>query len=235
MSSVLASSGKNSWNDRTLLNLSSKTAEPFCQAWRYYRFRIIDPLDPGLLENYDSRIKKFAFRAILGVGAAFAAYLAIMAPIPILGSIFALGVLNRLLRYIGFSLQKEGFTYVKTSAEEKTLGSDLKIMTWNVCGIGGGLGRTHGGVVDWRLRIDAIANTIKKKNPDVLILQEIYDASLAKALISHWRFELKTERRSSQTPLSISEPWIQGERAYLYRPSQGKMGRRISERGRLGY
>ena len=66
---------------------------------------------------------------------------------------------------------------------------ELKVMSWNVCGVGGGMSLNHGGVIPWRSRLNGIVDQIKKEDPDVLVLQEIYDTALAEALIEN----LKTD------------------------------------------
>jgi endonuclease/exonuclease/phosphatase family metal-dependent hydrolase len=69
-------------------------------------------------------------------------------------------------------------------ALEKSLDdSQINLMTWNICGLGGGMSLDHGGVSHWRSRLDAIIEKIKQEDPDVLILQEVYDTDLAEALI----------------------------------------------------
>ena len=88
-----------------------------------------------------------------------------------------------MFRVIGFAVQKRGYTQVRGVAAEKSLHSGLKVMTWNICGIGGGLSLDHGGVVHWRSRLGAVVDKIKTEDPDVLVLQEIYETSLAEALI----------------------------------------------------
>lgn len=172
-----------SW-DRTFLDLSSKCAEPFCYAFRYLRFRMAAPLDGTKFENRQSLIQEIALRSLLGVGTLFALYTAF--PF-ILGASLLLGAGTKLLRAAGYFCQKNGFTHVRGSAPEKSLdpaSPELKVLSWNHCGVGGGMSQDHGGVIDWRYRIDAIAASIKKENPDVLVLQEYYDTAFTEALIT---------------------------------------------------
>ena len=172
----------HSW-DRFYLQLSSQSAEPLCQAFRYLRFRLAAPLHPNLFENCSSRTKEIAFRSFLSIGTFFAC---ITAPSALFGSALILGVVSKLLRLIGYMHQSAGFTYVKTSAPESSfdpLQSSLTIVSWNQCAVGGGLSIDHGGVVDWRVRINGLANRLVKANPDVMILQEHYDAAVSEALV----------------------------------------------------
>ncbi len=172
--------------DRTFLNLSSKMAEPFCAAWGLLRYRLVAPLDPKKFENCASREKEVGVRAMIGLGAVLAAFLVRVKPVPMLASLVILGLGCKVLRAIAFSIQKGGYTHVKGEAPEKSLDAkdpQLKVMTWNICGVGGGLSLDHGGVIDWRSRLDPIVEKIKNESPDVLVLQEIYDTALGEALI----------------------------------------------------
>ncbi len=172
--------------DRTFLDISSKMAEPFCAAWHLLCFRLIAPLDPQKFENCTSVANEVATRILIGLGATIGAFLACLAPTPIVCSIAVLGVGNRISRAIGFALQKEGYTHIEGKALEKSLDlqdPQVKVMSWNICGVGGGMSLDHGGVNHWRSRIDAIIEKIKTEDPDVLILQEVYDTALAEILI----------------------------------------------------
>lgn len=169
--------------DRTFLDLSSKMAEPFCVTFGLLRYRLIAPLDPKKFENCESLPQEVAIRALICSGALLGLGLCAAMPVPMIGGMLALGVASKIFRAIGFALQEGGYTHVRGLAPEKTLHGLLKLMTWNVCGIGGGMSLDHGGVPGWRSRIDAIVEQIKKEDPDVLVLQEIYDAAFGEALI----------------------------------------------------
>jgi len=159
-------------------------AEPFCAIWHLCRYRLVAPLDPTKFENHTSMAREIATRVGIGLGAVVGGVTTYLMPVPILLSVAALGVGSRALRAIGFALQQNGFTHVRGTAIEKHLPSEqVNLMTWNVCGIGGGLSLDHGGVIHWRARLDGIVQKIKAENPDVLVLQEIYDTALAEALI----------------------------------------------------
>jgi endonuclease/exonuclease/phosphatase family metal-dependent hydrolase len=172
--------------DRTFLHLSSKMAEPFCAAWGLLRYRWVAPLDPKKFENCASREKEVAVRAMIGLGACLSAFLLRIRPVPILSSVVILGLGSKVMRAIGFSMQKGGYTHIRGESPEKSLNArdpQVKVMTWNICGVGGGVSLDHGGVINWRSRLDAIVEKIKNESPDVLVLQEIYDTALGEALI----------------------------------------------------
>jgi endonuclease/exonuclease/phosphatase family metal-dependent hydrolase len=175
----------NGW-DRTFLDLSSKMAEPFCAAWHLFRFRLVAPLDPQKFENSATVASEVVTRILIGLGGALGTILTYSAPIPVGCSVLVLGIGSKVFRAIGFALQKGGYTHVRGAAAEKPLdprNPRVKVMNWNICGIGGGLSLDHGGVIHWRSRLGAIVAKIKAEDPDVLILQEVYDTALAEALV----------------------------------------------------
>ncbi len=172
-------SATDQW-DYTLLNISSKLADPICKIYSLLRYRLVAPLDPKKFNHYPSLVQEVAFRVLIGTSALL---LCASFPMPVLYSAATLGVGSKVLRAIGFVLQKDNYTHVYGQAPEKTLSGQIKIMSWNVCGPAGGFTYDHGGVVDWQARFDRLAGQMMSENPDVIILQEIYDGSLADALI----------------------------------------------------
>ena len=172
--------------DRTFLDLSSKMSEPFCAAWNLCCFRLVAPLDPQKFENCTTQAKEIATRTLIGLGLSLGGFLLCTVPVPMLSSVAVMGVGSKVFRAIGFALQKEGYTHVRGTGPEKALDPQdpqVKVVSWNLCGVGGGMSLNHGGVVHWRSRLDAILEKIKTEDPDVLVLQEIYDTALAEALI----------------------------------------------------
>lgn len=172
--------------DRPFLNLSSTLSEPFCMAWNLFCYRLVAPLDPQKFENCTTKAKEIATRTLILVGTIFSGFLTYAMPMDVLGSIAVLGMGSRIFRAIGFAMQKGGYTYVRGRAPEKSLNPQdpqIKIMSWNICGIGGGMSLDHGGVVHWRYRLNQIVEKIQTEDPDVLIVQEVYDTALAEALI----------------------------------------------------
>jgi len=169
--------------DRTVLRVSSTLAEPLCGTYSLLRYRLFAPLDPNKFDNCATLTREIGFRSLLVLGTVCGGYLFSARPIPMTCGVAILGGGSKLLRAIGFALQQRGFTYARGNLSEKELEGSLKIMNWNVCGIGGGFHYDHGGVVDWRARLDGIVQKIEKENPDILILQEVYDGALGEALI----------------------------------------------------
>lgn len=180
---------RSGW-DRTCLDLSSKMTEPFCQTWHALRYRLVAPLDPQKFENCSSLTQEIALRSFILVGAVSTGALTYLRPTKVLGGVALFGIGSKILRALGFSLQKDNYTHVRGEGTEKQIdASKIKLMSWNICGLGGGLALDHGGLIDWRYRFENIAQTIQKENPDVLILQEVIDASLAEALIEKFKTE----------------------------------------------
>lgn len=167
--------------DRLLFNGSSALAEPLCQAFRYLRYRMVAPLDPAKFECRKNLIEEVVLRSFLGIATLS---LLIAAPLYVFGSSAVLGIGHKLLRKAAYAFQKNGCTHVRGSAAEKTITSPLKVASWNHCGPGGGMSLDHGGVVDWRYRIDKIVAAIESEDPDVAVLQEYYDTAFAEALIA---------------------------------------------------
>ena len=171
--------------DRTFLDFSSKMNEPFCAAFNLIRFRLVTPLDPTKFENCTTKTKEIATRVLIGLGAAAGVGLCVAFPSIFYGAV-GLAVCSKVFRAIGFALQKDGYTHVRSSVAEKLLDFQHpkpKVMTWNVCGVGGGMSLDHGGVIDWRDRLGGIIAQIENEDPDILILQEVYDGALAENLI----------------------------------------------------
>ena len=172
--------------DRRCLDISSKLAEPFCFVYHQLRYRLIASLDPQKFENCNSRIKEVAIRALIGLSIVFGVLLCAILPIPVLCGVVALALGSRLLRVLGFALQKDGYTHIRGKAAEKELTEkdpNVKVSTWNICGPGGGMSLDHGGVIDWRSRLQGIVDKINDEDPGVLLLQEIYDTALSEALV----------------------------------------------------
>ena len=166
--------------DRTFLDLSSKCAEPICWTYGLLRYKLVMTLDPDKFDNATSKVKEIGKRILIAVGALIAFTVGIEFTLP---ALLGLGVASRIFRAIGFSLQKKGFTHIRTSAPEKRIDGLPKVATWNVLGVAGGMHYDHGGVVGFRARLQGILEKIRNEDPDVLVLQEIYDTALAEALI----------------------------------------------------
>lgn len=167
--------------DRTLLDWSSRVAEPFCWAHGVVRYRFISPLDPNKFENSASKVKEIATRIFIALASVLSFT---FAGTHLLLAVMVLGAVCKTLRILGIALQKDGFTHVRGLAPEKRLfQGQASAMTWNIRGDCTGLHYTEAGVVQWRLRLDRIVEKICQEDPDVLVLQAVYDTALVEALI----------------------------------------------------
>lgn len=84
-----------------------------------------------------------------------------------------------LIRAFGCSLQPKAFSHQESRpagkvSEGKT---ELKILNWNICCIGGGSSITDGGVLPWHYRIDEIIKEIAAIDADVVALSETWMVS----------------------------------------------------------
>lgn len=167
--------------DRKFLNLSASMANVFSWTYGWLGGRLIAPIDPNKFDNASSKAAEIGVRALIVLGA-FASLL--FAGTYILLGAVVLSAGAKICRGLGFYFQKDGFTHILGSAPEKTIqNGHAKVMEWNIRGHGGGLHYAEGGVVHWRSRIDRIADSILTEDPDVIVLQEIYDTSLIESLI----------------------------------------------------
>lgn len=171
--------------DRFFLNIASKLADPFAAAYEALRYRTVMPLrrfggDPSFVCETAKRISIVA-------GAVFAASMCIAFPLTVgpfaAAGTLALGIGHLACRSIGFALQRNGYTHVRLNAPEKETAGSLKVMSWNICGIGGGFSYEFGGVIPWQKRLESVVATVQTADPDVLVIQEEYDTALGEALI----------------------------------------------------
>ena len=167
--------------DRSFLNLSSQMAGFFSWTYRTFGYRLVAPLGPDKFDNSTSKVKEIATRALIVLGGALSLW---FAGLYIVMGAVVLGAACKLFRGVGFALQKEGFTHVRGSAPEIALeNGQAKVMTWNLRGHSGGLHYEHG-VIHWQSRVDRIVENIQAEQPDVIVLQEIYDTALVEKLVS---------------------------------------------------
>jgi endonuclease/exonuclease/phosphatase family metal-dependent hydrolase len=169
--------------DRNLFDISSKFAEPLCAAYGQLRYRLVMPLDPNKFDHYSTVAGELAYRSLIVGVASLGAYLAYTMPLPVLCALGFVGAAHKVFRALGCYFQKNGYTHVKGQAAEKQVGTELKVMTWNILGIPGGMHYNHGGAIGWQGRIDRIVAKIKTEDPDVLVLQEIFDTALGEELV----------------------------------------------------
>lgn len=67
----------------------------------------------------------------------------------------------------------EDFSYWQGSSREKIPETELRVMTWNVCMLSGGLCIPFGGMPRAERRINAVVQAILRKGVDVVCLQEV--------------------------------------------------------------
>ncbi len=182
----------NGW-DRTLLNVSSWMTEPICYLSEL-SYRVRGPLAPGKFDFCSTVPREIGFRSLIVGGALASAYLITLAPAAILGAMAVWGVASKVSRFMGFAMQKNGYTHVRLSAPEQTVDGEITATTQNALGPSGGLSYDHGGLPHWRYRIGGLETNVrsaipaknpgeKPKVPNVLVFQEIYDTALAEELI----------------------------------------------------
>ena len=150
--------------DRDFLNVSSFLAS-FYRTFGRLGSRLVAPLDPATFDNATSKTKELGIRALILLTAVFSllecTYIALTAVV--------LGAASKFFRAAGFYFQKNGFTHIKGSAPEKRLeNGEATVMTWDIQG----------------QRIDRVVQSIERENPDILVLQEVYDTDLIEALIA---------------------------------------------------
>jgi exonuclease III len=168
--------------DRTFLYASSILNGPFCKTYELLRYRLFGTMDSEKFSNF-SVVQEVAFRALIVVGALFTLALAVLFPIAFLATVLTLGTLSKILRAIGFALQENGYTHVKTDAPEVPMGERTTIAMQNFCGMEGGMHYDRGGVVQWNDRIDGFVDMLREKRPHVIIIQEVYTTTFAEALV----------------------------------------------------
>lgn len=168
--------------DRKFLNLSSGMADVFSWTYGMLGYRLVAPIDPNKFDNATSKVKEIGIRAMIVLGA-LASFL--FAGTYLLLTAIVLSVGSKIFRAVGFYFQKDGFTHIQGKAPEAHLSyGQATVMTWNVRGHGGGLHYAEGGVIHWRSRIDRITDSVKENDPDVIVLQEVYDTALIEAIVS---------------------------------------------------
>src|SRR3990167_2792567 len=149
--------------DRAFLRISSKLTEPFCQVYHAVRYRLLAPMDSSKFENCASKCNEIAVRIFILLGTLLGTFAFFSMPMATASGIFMLGTASKASRAIGFSLQKSGFTHVQGKPDLvkwDLKNQPFKVMSWNVCGIGGGMSLDHGGVSHWSYRVDQITKKI---------------------------------------------------------------------------
>lgn len=164
--------------DRKFLSFSSAMSDIFYSTYGWLGYRLVAPLDPNKFDNATTKAKEIAIRALILLGAVGGC----LVSIPLVLTGVGLGVGSILLRELGYYFQKNGFTEIRGADPKALADGKAKVMVWNLRGY-----RWlpyENGVVHWRSRIEEISDAIKAEDPNVLVLQEVYDTGLIEALVS---------------------------------------------------
>lgn len=154
------------------LTAASKLTNPICWC-SSYAHRILAPFLPGEYGFKPTAVEEGALRSF------YFLKFCLLTPVSV-----PLGGAGIGCRCIASSLLTDNFCYLPGRA--KSLNSlknnTLTVITWNVCGIGGSMELSHGGVRDWNERVEEIAQEIKHQNADIICLQEVHDTCFGDSL-----------------------------------------------------
>ncbi|MBU6382705.1 MAG: hypothetical protein KGQ49_02295 [Verrucomicrobia bacterium] len=169
--------------DRRCFNLSASMSACFSWTYGWLGGRLVAPIDPNKFDNASSKIAEIGVRLLIVLGAVASV---IFAGTYILLGAVVLSAGSKIFRSLGYYFQKNRMTHMRGSAAEQPLQQGhAKIMEWNIRGHGGGLHYSKGGVVHWSSRLPGIVEAVLKEEPDVIVLQEVYDTRLVEALYAH--------------------------------------------------
>lgn len=132
--------------------------------------RCLTPIHPGENGNHQSVMMEIGIRGFV--------FLANLASFPLTGTWWCLG---GIVDAIGDSIKSKPYSQLKGLPQEKINTADTyTFFSLNACMFWGGLPIFFGGVRPARERMQDIADLIREKNADFLILQEVsYDPALA--------------------------------------------------------
>ncbi len=124
---------------------------------------IFTPIRPGKEGNLNSASLELIWRVFI------ITICVLTAPLT-MGLALGGGILYK----IADCIKQKPFTSIKGNAEEKLESKNRKLMTLNACAFWGGLPIPLGGISPpTEQRLDALAQLIKEKDPDVLMMQEM--------------------------------------------------------------
>ena len=157
---------------RLLFQIASGLTDPVCKTREFYwRMRVTGILAPG----------KFVLVRTFGLIIAMVFSSIIAIPATLIGIV---------VRALAITFENHSFSQAIGKPMIKPWSNNLfTLLSWNVCGINAGYSITDGGVTPWRDRIDSIITKIKTLNPDVLVLQEVFDSSMAEQLMQNLRHD----------------------------------------------
>ncbi len=176
---------------RALYQAHGYLSEPAYRAIEFIT-RCRNPLTPGIFDHYSTKPRELAYRMFApGLLIAGTAYLVKQMTIRqfcvLSGCGLLLEVVRLSLHLTAVSYQKKNYIHVKGNA--KVVKTDTPtIASWNVFGFPAGGNYTWGGCTPFRNRFSEIVETIRKADPDILVLQEcIMDAKIPEDFIREFK------------------------------------------------
>ena len=147
-----------------LFLLASYLTDPVCKVHEFYRgLSLVETLDPSATKVKWLASKFFLSFALLTCGIA-----SLTTTFP--------GIV---LRYLGATLQQDPFHLEGKLPEKALVNNTFRLLSWNICCVGGGYTISDGGVMPWTFRIDPLITEIKKQKAEVICLYELFDTSAA--------------------------------------------------------
>ncbi len=144
------------------VRLASALTEPVCKAHELgRRIQLVPHLHPGAW-----KVEILARQLFLGLGLVLCA---VFSPLALVG----MG-----LRYAITLLQNKPYLYFRGNAASITK-EEIVMLMWNIACNSAGHSISDAGVLPWAFRIDSIIAKIREKDPDLLVLQEVYDPPAA--------------------------------------------------------
>jgi hypothetical protein len=157
--------------DRFFLNTSANMDGVISWVIRWGH-RLVSSSAPDKLDNASTRVGEIALRSLFVLGGILSFFLGAVTIIPFVAAILVGG--STIMRAVGFAMQKDGYTHIRGSAPEVALkNGQATVMTWNISG--DNRSSYKQGVSHWSVRSDSIIQSIKDKNPDVLIFLDAFD------------------------------------------------------------
>ena len=163
---------------KTLYRIAAFEIRPLSYVNQLYYEMILPTNESTTRQKVVKKTQKFIGLSLLGLPA-------------LLGGFFSCST-----RFLATRLNPQPFMFMNTSlleTEPKKFPQQssalegqrvvLKVFSWNVCAMSGGFPYATGGVRPWRQRLTDIALEIKKRDADVVCLQEMHDNDASWRLI----------------------------------------------------
>ena len=168
--------------DRKFHNLSATLSQCYSSTYGLLAGRLVAPIDPKKFDNASTKTKEIGIRILIVLGA-IASFCFAGIYIFAIGAI--LGGLAKISKSLAVHFQKNGRVDIRRSGPERRItDGKVKIMEWNIRGHRQKDHFPEGGVSHWKSRIDRITRDILTEDPDIIVLNEVYDTSLIENLVS---------------------------------------------------